>query len=167
MQSETLNSTGRSFICLHVRKISTAWLHGSLQCMAHAAACKQISHTCKAAACQSTSGLLVAPTSSTLLSALLGSQPSICTSISVFSRRLASCSPVTPYTHCSLVQPRLHAGFRSLASAACLLYVSFRNLCCLPQQTAMLLAWSHNAGLQTIFTDLPCLELSRAGPAHT
>ncbi len=81
----------------------------------------------------------MAPTSSTLLSALLGSQPSICTSISVFSRRLASCSPVTPHTHCSLVQPKIFASFRSLASAACLLHVSFRNLCCLPQQLVMLL----------------------------
>lgn len=74
-------------------------------CMAHAAACKQMSHTYKAAGCQSTSGLLVAPTSSTLLSALLGSQPSICTSISVFSRRLASCSPVTPHAHCNTIYP--------------------------------------------------------------
>ena len=103
----------------------------------------------------------MAPTSSTLLSALLGSQPSICTSISVFSRRLASCSPVTPHTHCSLVQPKIFASFRSLASAACLLHVSFRSLCYLPQQMVMLLAWSHVAGLQTLLTDMPCLELSR------
>ncbi len=116
---------------------------------------------------KSTSGLLVAPTSSTLLSALLGSQPSICTSISVFSRRLASCSPASPHTHCSLVQPRVHASFRSLASAAYLLCVRFSNLCCLPQQTVMLHARSHNAGSQTISTDMPCLELSRAGPART
>lgn len=40
-----------------------------------------------------TSGRLVAPTSSTRRSAEEGSQPSIWTSISVFSRRLDSCSP--------------------------------------------------------------------------
>lgn len=45
-----------------------------------------------------TSGRLVAPTRRTRLSALLGSHPSICTSISVFRRRLASCSPVMPYS---------------------------------------------------------------------
>lgn len=43
--------------------------------------------------CARTSGLLVAPTSSTRREELVGSQPSICTSISVLSRRLASCSP--------------------------------------------------------------------------
>ncbi len=130
--------------------------------MAHAAACKQMSHTCAAAACQSTSGLLVAPTSSTLLAALLGSQPSICTSISVFSRRLASCSPVTPHTHCSLVQPKIFASFRSLASAACL------PASCQLQEGMLLAATNHHAActgahcwLADSFVDMPFQELSK------
>lgn len=45
------------------------------------------------AASSSSSGRLVAPMTSTRRSTLPGSQPSICTNISVLSRRLASCSP--------------------------------------------------------------------------
>ena len=63
---------------------------------------RQCTRTCACAGSQDfteplesplTSGLLVAPTMSTRRSAADGSQPSIWISSSVFSRRLASCSP--------------------------------------------------------------------------
>ena len=43
--------------------------------------------------------------------------------------------------------------FMPAAGAWRQLRVSFRNAYCLPQQTPMLHAEYHNAGLQTVFTD--------------
>ena len=72
-----------------------------------------------------TSGRLVAPTSSTRRSALLGSQPSICTSSSVFKRRLASCSPVGGARRVAVVAARACAGGKGGGGGSC----GFRCCC--------------------------------------
>lgn len=91
-----------------------------------------------------TSGRLVAPTRRTRLSALLGSHPSICTSISVFSRRLASCSPAAMCLQASTALLFIQAlnlcvqaliglfiqSFINLASCVCLCGCSFAQLFC-------------------------------------
>mmetsp|Transcript_21609 Transcript_21609/g.60058 ORF Transcript_21609/g.60058 Transcript_21609/m.60058 type:complete len:351 (-) Transcript_21609:795-1847(-) len=71
------------------------------------------------AASSSSSGRLVAPTSSTRRSAELGSQPSIWTSISVFSRREDSCSPsdLRALSRESISSMKMTEGCRAVATA--------------------------------------------------
>lgn len=65
-----------------------------------------------------TSGLLVAPTSRTLLSALLGSHPSISTRICVLRRLLASCSPKT-YSYTATVILQCHNSVLQIHNYSC------------------------------------------------